>query len=1635
MFRPACLLLVLLAALTTHAVPQEPSPTAATTPRYETHAELTATLQKLAADYPRYVRLTSIGKSLQRRELWLLTITDSDGLRGADDPELLTRNALLATGGMHGNEVSGTPVLIHCVRDVLAHAADDADLAAWLRRSQLFVVPCVNPDSADVFIAGGTRWRPRGNQRGIDLDGDGKLSEDGYEDINGDGAITMMRRTEADGTHTLLGWEGLDNDGDGKVNEDIANGVDLNRNFPEGWKAGSYMGSSRGESAASEPESAALVAFVESHPQIALVADYHNQARCIFYRLADGAHGTETPENRAVDMSSYQPLLDAGQQMLGYDPMRMGRAGIFTAWTYEQRGIPSIIVELDNGIDQHIEGRATDEKIRAEYIKRVGRDPWIEWAPFDHPQLGMIEVGGEFRQWVRRNPPLELLPDLCQRNVPFFRRAMQHLPRLELSVVGRHGNAVELALTNQGGIATTTQRGAELQRPGLICGDAQLPVLAPGESHTFTVTAVPDQDTTVVAGSAFAGVARLTIPARTGYPPAAPASPWRAPGGARTTATLHRATCGPWNDGVFTGATPTEPNVVTSRPRDVHLGVILVEFPDFAHDPRFTRDNFDRMLFSLGEYHADPTGKPAAGSLRDFYREMSYGLVDITGRVFDWVTVPTPKAEQLARPMINNPYFRLPAIQALIERDGDDVKAALDACDGLVFICAGNPDPRPSGLWPHRGKIGDKPYIQLSEIQPRTTDQFLGVGVPCHEFGHTFGFKDMYGLRNTRTGPGPFSLMANGTHSWAPGDDNFPFHMDAWCKAQIGWVEPQVIDPRVSQRIALRPIGADRRECIKLLIREDGSEYYLLEVRRAAGSQQHFPAPGLLIWHVGERRCREKFPIAEMDVVLESPHGRETADAANRYAPWMAWPLADRTSFTPTKPEGGLDVRLSEIEVGEDDSVSFVVGSRRAADPTYVEHGGLVALTHGAIRRDELRRMREAGEEPPPVEPRTLHATVILADTPGERFMATNVSSRDMRREAERLWFSEGEYYKTDLDDDRVHGSINDWLDEASLGMQRVAGTVMRSELDSDPWFRVAGDATDAGAFIAATLQQARARGESVLRSYTVHDRRANTDTTHAYNLIVICTPWSGAPTAIHPPAVDGEPPVLLVTGCHDNLGRVGEILPVLLQWMLGEGAAKPVLGGSGTQPTLGGFPLRRALFGSLGQPLVLDRGITIPENYFLLPGELFGGALRFRLDQSGENGDDALVVECRQRIGFDSALPGEGLMVWRGSELLATLQPGSEPFELRAHGRVITICNVWRDAKAGYAFTLYSREIDPPATGTRLVAMPEFGTYFVLHIPAGYDTAGPDRAWPLILDYHGAAHPSVRPAIFSEKAWRKLPDERGYVLVLPQSRKRAWGSYTWPEGKDEIDFHRAVLERVNELVRIDPARVLLTGFSSGADFDYSLLASHPEGIRAVASFNAGVFHERGLADVAMKRPVMCITGGNDLPRKQTVFRAWRELSAAGFDATYREVPGNDHRFPPVAEYARVLDWFESLDRPAPDAATLLAGAVADREAEDTHRALARLRTLAGMELTPEQRTAADELQRTIAAEGAARVDATIAQFADDATVIEAYETMRLIMTAYAATEAGSRAATLVDQWRNDARYRAALAERRANKR
>jgi M6 family metalloprotease-like protein len=348
------------------------------------------------------------------------------------------------------------------------------------------------------------------------------------------------------------------------------------------------------------------------------------------------------------------------------------------------------------------------------------------------------------------------------------------------------------------------------------------------------------------------------------------------------------------------------------------IAIICVEYPDTKHNAKIPVKAWEESMFSQGTYNQKSiTGQTVYGSMYDYYLEQSYGHLKIEGKAFEYIEVSKKRGDYATG---ERSALLVEAMDKLLARDGKD---ALKDFDGVFFIYAGTryQSPRGSLYWPHRASFrhGGKswPYFICEELAPRSTNMG-NISVFCHEFGHMLGLPDLYARpeRPGEEGVGVWCAMANQV------GNGRPQQFCAWSKEKLGWLKPTVINPTVKQRLILAPVEDSPKECFKVLLRPDASEYLLLENRHKKGFDASLPADGLLIWRVVGNR-----PI------LEESHGVEGPRGPSVFLSSVPFPSASNDSFTPfttpsSRPQlgGGLPVYITNIRRLPDGRITFHIG-------------------------------------------------------------------------------------------------------------------------------------------------------------------------------------------------------------------------------------------------------------------------------------------------------------------------------------------------------------------------------------------------------------------------------------------------------------------------------------------------------------------------------------------------------------------------------------------------------------------------------------------------------------------------------------------------------------------------------------
>jgi len=192
--------------------------------QYMSYNESLNFLDSMEKNYPKLIKVISIGTTFEGRDIVLVKI--SQNVDTADE-----KPAMLYTGSIHAREWIGHELALKFIEYVAQNQNIDPELEKSLSQSTMYMVPCLNPDGYEYSRKHFSFWRKN-------------------------------RRKNHDGTF----------------------GVDLNRNFSIGFVKQNDTSSNvyGGEEPFSEAETSAIKAFVDTHENITIAFDYHSQGNVFF---------------------------------------------------------------------------------------------------------------------------------------------------------------------------------------------------------------------------------------------------------------------------------------------------------------------------------------------------------------------------------------------------------------------------------------------------------------------------------------------------------------------------------------------------------------------------------------------------------------------------------------------------------------------------------------------------------------------------------------------------------------------------------------------------------------------------------------------------------------------------------------------------------------------------------------------------------------------------------------------------------------------------------------------------------------------------------------------------------------------------------------------------------------------------------------------------------------------------------------------------------------------------------------------------------------------------------------------------------------------------------------------------------
>lgn len=505
-------------------------------------------IKDVAKVYPNIAKLVEIGKSTMGRSIYVLVISNmktgatidtfvklsnmrKEGVKNVPPMKPYQgKPGHWICGSTHGNEYTGTEVCLYIIDKLVSGYGSDKEITRFVDNQTFYICPVVNPDGLYNSIEKGISQRQNSMKR--DDDKDGKINEDGYDDLNGDGHITQFRYEDSKGQYVIddvdprlmvrlsqrentdkqrysIITENKDNDGDGERGEDSERGIDLNRNFPEGWWRDDGMAGGQGDYPTSSPEIHAIAEFFTNHTNILMAQNFHTSGGFTYRPLGTAPHTQLHPKDVAVyDRIMGKKYLEIiGEEVpkawleagpldrfkeelkktsknkyaiaRGYELPRGWRVsyneardrrysyGMASDWMYMQYGSYALTTELWNsqkdikdfpqftGPDARIEAQRALLKYQDE---KYGGKLFVPWKKFNHPELGEGEIGGWIPKYRSNALPGDPLRDVCEKHwqFEFFRAGLQP------EIVITDAKARVLYTTNKAADAAVSQRGDQV---------------------------------------------------------------------------------------------------------------------------------------------------------------------------------------------------------------------------------------------------------------------------------------------------------------------------------------------------------------------------------------------------------------------------------------------------------------------------------------------------------------------------------------------------------------------------------------------------------------------------------------------------------------------------------------------------------------------------------------------------------------------------------------------------------------------------------------------------------------------------------------------------------------------------------------------------------------------------------------------------------------------------------------------------------------------------------------------------------------------------------------------------------------------------------------------------------------------
>ncbi|MCH7401241.1 M14 family metallopeptidase [Belliella kenyensis] len=389
-------------------------------------------------------KLTSLTKTEGGKDIWVLKVGKGD---------MDNKPGIAVVGGVEGFHVLSVELALQFAEKLVREHADK------LEQTTFYVFPNMSPDAYEQYHAS-LKYERRGNAVKVDHDRDGQVSEDGYEDLNKDGFITMMRvespmgdyitlenddrvliksdRSKGQRGSYMLLPESRDKDKDGKFGEDLAEGIAFNKSLTYKFPIFEPLA---GDFAVSQVESRALLDYLFEQWNIFSIVTFspaNNLSTPLKHNAGDARKRVLTTilNKDAAINSMVSGIYNETVSQKAHNQNNQGTDGDFFQWAYFHFGRLSFstpgwwIPEVKDADGKAISNPQANFLAWAE--QEGINDVFVPWTVVDHPDFPgqKVEVGG-IKPFVMHNPPFSKVAEIADEHTSFILKLADLQPKLE----------------------------------------------------------------------------------------------------------------------------------------------------------------------------------------------------------------------------------------------------------------------------------------------------------------------------------------------------------------------------------------------------------------------------------------------------------------------------------------------------------------------------------------------------------------------------------------------------------------------------------------------------------------------------------------------------------------------------------------------------------------------------------------------------------------------------------------------------------------------------------------------------------------------------------------------------------------------------------------------------------------------------------------------------------------------------------------------------------------------------------------------------------------------------------------------------------------------------------------------------